>query len=431
MDLRQATAIAKQFMPRPGKPASLAVLALLAATGTVQAGDDSQPMQFSIIASGKSCPGCVVINASGQIVDETSRNFAVFLSQNRLSGVLPAEPADGQFPPSDATKVIIAFESIGGKVQPALIMGRRIRKAGWTTVIGQARLQRGQPVFNQAGCFSACTMVMLGGTARFVVPGSKVGVHQFSPQFTDGESFDAREMGQIVRDYGREVVSVYDFVKTLGVNEAFFTTTLRTPFNSLDVLPESQWIPVGVATTLLPASDEPVTTSSLLTGRGNEQPMAAVAKPSVGLKASPGIPPAGHGRWTLIQAAGLPATAEFASEQFRVALACRDSKTARLELSFKALAPLDLERMRAAAVSARSLRIAGRQIAIDSVEAAGNGEQSVAALLAAKDVRDLRRSGNLTVAVLDKAGEPVGRSEAIPTEDASKTLDDAMASCGA
>ena len=430
MDLRQAAAIAKQFMPRPGKPASLAVLALFAATGMARAGDDSQPMHFSIVASGKSCPGCVVINASGQVVDETSRNFSVFLSQNRLSGVLPAEPADGQLPPADAPKVIVAFESIGGKVQPALIMGRRIRKAGWMTVIGQARLQRGQAVFDQAGCFSACTMVMLGGTARFVVPGSKVGVHQFSPQFTDGESFDAREMGQIVRDYGREVVSVYDFVKNMGVNEAFFTTTLRTPFNSLDVLPESQWIPTGVATALLPASDEPVTASSLL-GGANDKPMAAIAKPSVGLKTSPGTLAASHGRWTLIQTAGLPATAEFASEQFRVALACRDNKTARLELSFKALAPLDLERMRAAAVSARSLKIAGRQIAIDSVEAAGNGEQSVAALLAAKDVKDLPRSGSLTVAVINKAGEPVGRSEAIPTEGASKTLDDAMAACGA
>ena len=430
MDLRQAAAIAKQFMPRPGKPASLAVLALFVATGTALAGDDSQPMHFSIVASGKSCPGCVVINASGQVVDETSRNFSVFLSQNRLSGVLPAEPVDGQLPPADAPKVIVAFESIGGKVQPALIMGRRIRKAGWMTVIGQARLQRGQAVFDQAGCFSACTMVMLGGTARFVVPGSKVGVHQFSPQFTDGESFDAREMGQIVRDYGREVVSVYDFVKNMGVNEAFFTTTLRTPFNSLDVLPESQWIPTGVATALLPASDEPVTASSLL-GGANDKPMAAIAKPSVGLKTSPGTLAASHGRWTLIQTAGLPATAEFASEQFRVALACRDNKTARLELSFKALAPLDLERMRAAAVSARSLKIAGRQIAIDSVEAAGNGEQSVAALLAAKDVKDLPRSGSLTVAVINKAGEPVGRSEAIPTEGASKTLDDAMAACGA
>lgn len=387
-------------------------------------------MHFSIVASGKSCPGCVVINASGQVVDETSRNFALFLSQNRLSGVLPAEPAEGQPPSPDAPKVIIAFESIGGKVQPALIMGRRIRKAGWTTVIGRARLQRGEPVFDQAGCFSACTMVTLGGTTRFVIPGSKVGVHQFSPQFTDGESFDAREMGQIVRDYGREVVSVYDFVKAMGVNEAFFTTTLRTPFNSLDVLPESQWIPIGVATALLPATGEPVTASALF-GRAGDQPMAAVAKPSVGLKTPAGAAPASHGRWSLLQSAGSPATAEFASDQFRVAFACRDGKTARLELSFRSLAPLDLERMRAAAVSARALKIAGRQVAIDSIAAAGNGEQSLAALLAAKDVRDLRKNGNLTVAVLNKAGEPVGRSEAIPTEDASKTLDDAMAACGA
>lgn len=430
MDLRQATAIARKTGSRPAKRAGLAILALLGATVAAQAGDDSLPMRFSIVASGKSCPGCVVINASGQVGDDTSRNFSFFLSQNRLNGVLPAEPVDGQPPAAGAPKVIIAFESVGGKVQPALIMGRRIRKAGWTTVIGQARLQRGQPVFEQAGCFSACTMVMLGGTTRFVVPGSKVGVHQFSPQFNDGENFDAREMNQIVRDYGREVVSVYDFVKAMGVNEAFFTTTLRTPFNSLDVLPQDQWLAVGVATALLPDTDEPVTASTLLGGKDSEQPLAAIAKPSVGLKASAN-PPLANGRWSVTQAAGAPATAEFASDQLRLAFTCKDSKTARLELSFKALAPLDLERMRAAAVAAKALKIAGRQVAIDSVAAAGNGEQSVAALLAGKDVKDLRRSAALTIALVNKAGEPVGRSDAVSTEGATEVLDDAMAACGA
>ena len=36
---------------------------------------DSLPMHFSIVASGKDCPGCVIINASGEIVDDTSRDF--------------------------------------------------------------------------------------------------------------------------------------------------------------------------------------------------------------------------------------------------------------------------------------------------------------------------------------------------------------------
>lgn len=414
--------------------AAVAILAVPFAD-VARADEDALPMHFSIVASGKTCPGCVVINASGQIVDETSRGYAAFLSQNRLNGTLPPEPVDGQTPAAGMPKVIVAFESIGGKVQSALIIGRRIRKAGWTTVIGQARIEKGQPVFDSAGCYSACTMVMLGGTSRFVVPGSKVGVHQFSPQFNDGETFDAQEMGQIVRDYGREVVSVYDFVHAMGVSEDFFTTTLRTPFNSLDVLPSSQWISTGVATALLPDDDARVTPATLLDATGQSDLTASIAKPSVGIKApSPAFvaaPLPADGSWTVTHVAGAPAAAEFASSEVKVSLVCRDDKTARLDLSFKDLTPQDIERLRAAAFSAKALKIAGRSVAIDSVASPENGEQSVAALLAIKDVKDFPSSNALTFAVLNKAGEPVGRANSVPTAGVAKAIGDAMAACGA
>ncbi|CAM5767817.1 hypothetical protein LMIY3S_02290 [Labrys miyagiensis] len=389
-------------------------------------------MHFTIVAAGKNCPGCVVVNASGQIIDETSRSFAAFLSQNRLDGVLPPEPGDGQPPPAGSPKVVIAFESIGGKVQSALIIGRRIRKAGWTTVIGQAHLAAGKPVFESAGCYSACTMVMLGGTSRFVVPLSKVGVHQFSPQFTDGETFDAQEMNQIVRDYGREVVSVYDFVHAMGVTEAFFTTTLRTPFSSLDVLPQDQWITTGVATALLPDAEGAMPLSVILDASERNDLTSSISKPSVGLKAPDVVSPrASAGSWTVIHATGAPVTAEFANPEYRVALACRDGKTAQLDVSFKELSPLDIERLRAAAFSAKALKIGGREVAINSVAAPENGEQSVMASLALQDVKDFPLSDALTFTVLNKAGEPVGRSATVPTTGVAKAIGDAMAACGA
>lgn len=408
--------------------------------GTALADDEDAPMHFSIVASGKTCPGCVVINASGQIIDETSRSFAAFLSQNRINGLLPPEPSDGQVSLAGSPKVIVAFESIGGKVQSALIIGRRIRKAGWTTVIGQARIEAGKPIIEAAGCYSACTMVMLGGTTRLVVPGSKVGVHQFSPQFSDGETFDAQEMGQIVRDYGREVVGVYDFVHAMGVTEEFFTTTLRTPFNSLDVLPTSQWVSTGVATMLLPDTDGAISVSAILDAAGQNDLTSSIAKPSVGMKApapssttsSPmSPPPATSGSWTVSHVAGAPTAAEFASDEFRVSLFCRDDKTAKLDMSFKDLTPLDIERLRAAAFSAKALKIAGREVAIDSVASPENGEQSIAALVAIKDVKDFPSSNALTFAVLNKAGEPVGPAPTVPTAGVAKAIDDAMAACGA
>jgi len=399
--------------------------------------DDSLPMHFSIAAAGKDCPGCVVINASGEIVDDTARDFAAFLSRSRLDGVLPPEPETGTAAPADGPKVIVAFESVGGKVQSALIIGRRIRKAGWTTVIGQAYVSKGRTLFTDAGCYSACTMVMLGGVNRFIIPGSKVGIHQFSPQFSDGETFDAQEMSQIVRDYGREVVSVYDFVHAMGVNEDFFLATLRTPFNSLDVLPVSQWVSTGVATVALPDTDSDVPVTALLDAVSEPGRIAppttvialAAPKPPFAPPFAPTRTPTGT--WTVSRADGKPASAQFVSDDLRVSLACTDKKTARLDLSFKDLAPLDLERMRAAAFSAKTLKFADHRVSIDDIGLPAQGEQSLVAEVAIKDVEAIPTDETFLLAVLDKAGEPVGRSTRIPTAGIGKALTDAMSACGA
>ncbi|MDQ0395154.1 hypothetical protein [Labrys monachus] len=384
-------------------------------------------MHFSIAASGKDCPGCVIVNASGEIVDDTSRDFADFVSQNRLDGVLPPEPAA-----SGAPKVIIAFESVGGKVQSALIIGRRIRKAGWITVVGQAYVTREGTFLTDAGCYSACTMVMLGGVDRLAVPGSKIGVHQFSPQFGDGETFDAQEMSQIVRDYGREVVSVYDFVRTMGVDQDFFLATLRTPFNSLDVLPESQWVSTGIATAVLPRTSGDVPVGAVLdaAAHAGSPALTVTATPAV---ARPPLAPdrVSTGAWTVSRAEGKAASAQFTSDDLRLSLACTDKTTARLDLSFKDLAPLDLERLRAAAFSAKTLKFADRRLSIDDIGAPAHGEQSLAAQVDIRDVEAIPASDAFTLAVLNKAGEPVGRATTVPTAGIGKAILDAMSACGA
>jgi hypothetical protein len=401
---------------------------------------DSLPMHFSIVASGKDCPGCVIINASGEIVDDTSRDFAAFVSQKRLDGVLPPESNIGETASAGTPKVIIAFESVGGKVQSALIIGRRIRKSGWITVVGQAHLAKRKATFVAAGCYSACTMVMLGGTNRFVIPGSKVGIHQFSPQFGDGETFDAQEMNQIVRDYGREVVSVYDFVRAMGVNEDFFLATLRTPFNSLDVLPSSQWISTGVATAVLPDTTDDTPIAAILEAAGRTDQTASIATP-VPSATITNPPPqtvavadptaAEAGIWTVAHTASGPASAQFANNDLRVSLVCEGNKTARLDLSFRDLAPVDLERMRAAAFSAKMLKVAGTQVPIDSVASPTQGEQSIAALVDISEIKAMPASNAITFAVLNKAGEPVGRASTIPTTGVARAIVDAMAACGA
>ena len=53
--------------------------------------EDAASMTFKIVAAGPACPGCVVIDAKGEITDETARDFALFLAEGRLKGILPKE----------------------------------------------------------------------------------------------------------------------------------------------------------------------------------------------------------------------------------------------------------------------------------------------------------------------------------------------------
>ena len=399
-------------------------------------GNNVDPMSFTIVAGVDKCPGCIAINAAGEITDDTSHDFAVFLAQNRLKGALPKEIRKGEAAPANAPHVIVGFESIGGKVLPALVIGRRLRELGWTTVVGQAVSRESGLVFESAGCYSACSMVMLGGAERFVVPGSKAGVHQFSPQFGDDENFNATEMNQIVRDYGRQVVNFYDYVQDMGVNIDFFISTMRTPFASMDVLAPARWTSTGLATGMLPGNDETPVAEIMAAGKA---PTASSKKPVVAdvvEKHAEIVAPAAEGLlaglWTVTRPASGPMSAYFADANVRVSIACAPTESmARLDLIFKDLDPVDLEHIRAAAFASRKIKFAERELAIANVPAAGRGEQGVAALIGINELKGLAAGETLTFSVLDASGKPAGRIGSFPAGGAAKAIDDAMARCQA
>jgi len=417
--------------------ASLAAAgALIGALPALAASNDVDPMTFSIVATGDKCPGCVVINASGEITDDTSHDFAVFVAEGRLKGTLPKEVRKGDPKAANLPRVIVGFESIGGKVLPALVIGRRLRELGWSTIVGQAVSRDSGTVFESAGCYSACSMVMLGGVQRFVVPGSKAGVHQFSPVFGDDENFNATEMNQIVRDYGRQVVNVYDYVQDMGASMDFFISTMRTPFASMDVLNAERQISTGLATTALAGSDEVAVADVLAAGNAAS---ATAGKPAIAedpaKHAEAVLPePASTqiGIWTVARPSAGPMSAFFTDAHVRVSVACEvKSSMARIDLLFKDLDPVDLEHIRAAAFANKKLKFAERELAIASVPAAGRGEQGVAALIGINEIQSLPASDTLTFAVLDRAGQPAGRVGSFPVGGAAKAISDAVARCGA
>ncbi|MDQ0473044.1 hypothetical protein [Labrys wisconsinensis] len=412
------------------------LLAAVLACQPASASDGTTPMSFAVVSAGADCPGCVVINARGEIMDETARQFAVFIADSRLKGLLPREDRSTGAPkPQTAPRVVVAFDSIGGKVVPALIMGRRIRQSGWTTVVGQARKTPAGVVFDGAGCYSACSMVMLGGVQRFLTPGSKAGVHQFSPQFAEDESFSAAQMNQIVRDYGRQVVGVYDYVKEMGIDISFFITTLRTPFTSMDVVPDDRLIEIGMVTAPLPA-DKAAMLSDVIQAAQNPpqiaaapaQPRAAAAALAQPISVTAAAPPV-QGVWTVLRQPQGLASARFSDNDVTISLACLRTDTARLEVTFKALDPLDLEHIRAAAFAAKRLRLAERDVEITSVAAPAQGEQGLAALLGDGDLKALQKADRLTFAVLDRQGQPASPGASIDGHSAAEAVSNVMAAC--
>ena len=421
---------------RSGLVALAGVAMLVGAGGAAPVlADTADAMTFNIVAGPDKCPGCVAINAAGEITDDTSHDFAVFVAQNRLKGTLPKEVRKGEARPANMPRVIVGFESIGGKVLPALVIGRRLRELGWTTIVGQAVNRESGIVFESAGCFSACSMVMLGGAERFVVPGSKAGVHQFSPQFGDDENFNANEMNEIVRDYGRQVVNFYDYVQDMGVNIDFFMATMRTPFTSMDVMAPSRWTSTGLATGTLPGSDETPVADIMAAGMS---PSASAKKPAIvetTEKHAEAAPLTSQGLlaglWTVNHPVSGPVAAYFANDNVRISVACAAKESmARIDLIFKDLDPVDLEHIRAAAFASHKIKFAERELAIANVPAAGRGEQGVAALIGINELKGLPSSETLTFAVLDRAGNPAGRVGSFPFGGAAKAIDDATARCG-
>src|SRR5262249_39841253 len=80
---------------------------------------------------------------------------------------------------------IVLMSSPGGDLDQALIMGEVIRARGLVTAVGV--VDAGGKV-KPAHCASACVFVYAGGTTRFGVPGSMLGVHRFVSNAPDNDA---------------------------------------------------------------------------------------------------------------------------------------------------------------------------------------------------------------------------------------------------
>jgi hypothetical protein len=105
----------------------------------------------------------------------------------------------------------VIFSSPGGRLDQALIMGEIIRSRGLRTLVGSVNSDgRLKPAY----CASACVLAYAGGTVRALVPGSRLGVHQFTAEVPkdvspnwDGVAYAQKTSGMILEYMTRMGVS--------------------------------------------------------------------------------------------------------------------------------------------------------------------------------------------------------------------------------
>jgi hypothetical protein len=72
---------------------------------------------------------------------------------------------------------VVLLSSPGGNLDQALIMGETIRSRGFATAVGTADASGH---VSASYCASACVLVYAGGTTRYGITGSRLGVHRFA-----------------------------------------------------------------------------------------------------------------------------------------------------------------------------------------------------------------------------------------------------------
>lgn len=138
----------------------------------------SEAMDFRYAGTGGNCAGCYWIVASGEITQDTPKEFKKFIS-------------------GDPQSFLVVLDSHGGHLFGGIELGRLIREFGLHTTIAKSRrpaecfMEGDCPSylenFEAGTCLSACAYAYLGGAHRIVAntktfaghSGSVIGFHQF------------------------------------------------------------------------------------------------------------------------------------------------------------------------------------------------------------------------------------------------------------
>jgi hypothetical protein len=221
-----------------------------AVAGEISSRDE--PMRFALVRS--SVPGCEPkcpewISAEGRITVNSAARFEAILAE-----------AGGR-------KLPLFIDSPGGDLRAALAMGRSIRRNGLAVAVGRTVYEgctpeetwcglmsayyRGNVASTGAFCFSACPLVLAGGTARFVGEYADAGVHRVSRADGREEMRYRKKRRAKVRAASGGVRSILAaYFREMGISRRLLTLLESTPATEIRVLDMKELRATRLATAL-------------------------------------------------------------------------------------------------------------------------------------------------------------------------------------
>ena len=168
---------------------------------------------------------------------EIERLFGGFFCINAVGTVDPGD--DAKFlnflrrakPPPRTT---VYIDSSGGNVESAIAIGRIIRDSWFETSVGTYIVNRDAPreliyprELLRGRCFSAATLIFIGGRLRYLQDDSKFGVHQFSFKNPDPRNLAHSQIWS---------AKIATYVSDMGVTPHFLELSASVPSDELKII---------------------------------------------------------------------------------------------------------------------------------------------------------------------------------------------------
>jgi hypothetical protein len=130
----------------------------------------------------------------------------------------------------------IYLNSLGGSLSGGIELGKVIRKNGLYTNVGKLDgikeenkikgITWKDPLISSANCMSACVLSYMGGTFRFLINKSNLGVHRF---YSGNGQMDS-DIAQITSSY------VLQYINSMGVDDSIFHEMVKVGKDDINIL---------------------------------------------------------------------------------------------------------------------------------------------------------------------------------------------------